>query len=84
MKISYRITDYYQVGKTRRASLGQFLRRWKHSQRPTRSIKKKTKNKKRHLFEYELRMLLGVLARVGQNFTNVPRDGSTKDNILNF
>ncbi len=24
------------------------------------------------------------LARVGQNFTNVQRDGSTKDNILNF
>jgi hypothetical protein len=29
-------------------------------------------------------IMLGVLARVGQKITNVQRDGSTKDNILNF
>jgi hypothetical protein len=43
-------TYYYQVGKTRRAFLGQFLHR-KHSQRPNKTQQDPTRQtKKRQIF----------------------------------
>ncbi len=62
----FQSTDYYEVGKTRRAILGQFLG-MKLPQRPIKmhQEKKLTKKKGRngkYLFEYELCMLLGVFS----------------------
>ncbi len=60
-------TDYYEVGKTRRDFLGQFLR-WKHTTRPNKIHQEKKTNQKKkgrnckYLFEYELCMLLGVFS----------------------
>jgi hypothetical protein len=51
---------YYQVGKTRRAFWDNSSAGNTHKD-PTRPIQKKEK-KGRYLFEYELRMILGVFS----------------------
>ncbi len=84
-----KISDYYELGIDRPAflSLEQFLRQ---KLQISGVEKEKKKQSKETADQANVYLIMNCacfwlfLARVGQKFTNVQRDGPTKDNILNF